>query len=356
MRLITPAFIHCVRAGVRAAVRAAVGRSPGSATCLAVGLAVATSAGPVAAQGDPLHELARDLPKVEAPPELSALQEQKLGRAIKKLRNSNAAKRAETEDDVIAFGRGALPLLADAASTDHPGKMAGVARCLVELVDLRDRLFVAEAIDSEQLVMRRFAAEAAGKLGTDTLLGDLSTLLADADEVTATLAALSLTRNGDESALGVLVETYLSAEAGAAGTAKSKSKGSRSSRKAAPDTVDWTAAILDSLSRLHGAGPHQALLERLVVDKELERDDPHASSAVRLAAVKMLKTIGDEAAVRGLARGLEDHHNIVQQESINALRQLVENKPPFQGATFQQIKELERLKEVLKRWRGFDDG
>jgi len=321
---------------------------------VALGLALVSGASPVTAQDNPLHELARDLPKVESPPELSALQEQKLGRAIKKLRNSNATKRAELEDDVIAVGRGALNALAEAATTDHPGKMAGLQRCLFELVDLRDRLFVAEAMESELVVMRRFAAQAAGKLVTEALHSGLTKMLDDADDVTATLAALSLTRNGDESALGVLVETYLAAQAKP--SASKDAKGSRSSRKKDDEGDDWTPAITEALAHLHGAGDHQALLDRLKVDQMLEKDDPQASSAVRLAAVAMLKIIGDEAAVRGLGRALDDHHNIVQQESINALRALIEDKPPFEGATFQQIRELERLKDVLKRWHGFDEG
>jgi len=318
------------------------------ACAVALSLALVSGASPLAAQDNPLHELARDLPAVEAPPELSALEEQKLGRAIKKLRNSNATKRAELEDDVIEVGRGALNALAEAATTDHPGKMAGLQRCLFELVDLRDRLFVAEAMESELVVMRRFAAQAAGKMTTEALHKGLLKLLDDDDDVTATLAALSLTRNGDESALGVLVETYMAAQ-----TAASNDKGSRSSRKSADVGDDWTPAINEALTQLYDAGNHQALLDRLKVDQMLEKDDPQASSAVRLAAVAMLKTIGDEAAVRGLGRALDDHHNIVQQESINALRELVEDKPPFEGATFQQIRELERLKEVLRRWHGF---
>lgn len=338
MRLPVSSIIRCVCTAV-------------PMTCaVALSLALVGGASPLAAQDNPLHELARDLPMVEAPPELSALQEQKLGRAIKKLRNSNATKRAELEDDVIAVGRGALNALAEAATTDHPGKMAGLQRCLFELVDLRDRLWVADAMESELVVMRRFAAQAAGKLITEALHSGLTKLLDDADDVTATLAALSLTRNGDESALGVLVETYLAAQA-----KPSSDKSSRSSRKEADKGDDWTPAITEALAHLYGAGNHQALLDRLKVDEMLEKDDPQASSAVRLAAVAMLKIIGDEAAVRGLGRALNDHHNIVQQESINALRALIEDKPPFEGATFQQIRELERLKDVLKRWHGFDE-
>lgn len=322
-------------------------------SCVAALALALAAASPSSAQSHPLHELARDLPAVETPPELTALQKQKLGRAIKKLRNSNASVRAKVEDDVIAVGRGALPALADAASTDHAGKMAGLQRCLVELVDLRDRLWVAEAMSSEDLVMRRFAAEATGKLGTPTLLKQVAQLLDDEDTVSATLAALSLTRAGDESALGTLVDLYVAADL--AKTRASKSGRSKSSRGSPTAEVDWTPAILEALPQLYDVGSHEALLERLVVDDMLERDDPQASSAVRLAAVAMLDTIGDEAAVKGLIRALNDPHNIVQQESINALRRLVEDKPPFQGATFQQIRELERLKKLLKRWRGFDE-
>jgi HEAT repeat protein len=295
----------------------------------------------------------KDLLPAEAPPELSALNQQKLGRAIKKLRNSNAKKRAELEDDVIAFGRGALPSLAEATTTDHAGKMAALQRCLVELVDMRDRLFVADALESKLVVMRRFAAQASGKLGTVPLLKLLPAALDDEDEDVRTRAALSLTENGIETALGVLVDTYLASTKIL--EEDPEDKPSRGSRKQKDDTDRWSETILAALAHLHGAGRHEALLERLEIDKRLERDDPRTSSAVRLAAVTMLATIGDEASVRGLARGLEDHHNIVQQESINALRRLVEDKPPFQGATFQQIKELERLKALLKHWHGFDD-
>jgi len=293
------------------------------------------------------------LPPMEPPPELTALQEQKLGRAIKKLRNSNSKKRAEYEDDVIAVGRGALPALAEAATTNHAGKMAALQRCLVELVDLRDRFLVEEALESKLVVMRRFATEASGKLGTDSLLKLLPDALDDADEDVRTLAALSLTRNGIETALGVLVDTYLASTKVL--TEEQDDRPSRSSRNKDSDTDRWSQPILSALSHLRNVGRHDALLERLEVDKQLERDDPRTSAAVRLAAVTMLASIGDEASVRGLGRALDDHHNIVQQESINAIRRLVEDKPSFQGATFQQIKELERLKQLLRTWHGFDD-
>jgi HEAT repeat protein len=301
------------------------------------------------------QEPVRSLPAVEDPPELSSMQEQKLSRAVKKLRNSNAAKRAEVEQDVIAFGRGALPALLDASTTDHAGMMAGIQRCLVELVDARDRLLVEDHLESERVLLRRFAVEATGKLGVESLLDQLGPALADEDVDVATLGALSLALNGREDGLGRLVDTWVAAEA--AGKVAAKSGSSRRGSKSAPeaDLTRWQPPILDAVAGLRGHGTHAPLVERLKIDEAQEKKDPSAAAAVRLSAVALLHHLGDEAAVRGLAVALGDRHNLVQQAAINAVRELVEDKPPFQGATFQQIKELERLRKLMRTWRGFPD-
>ncbi|RKY22541.1 MAG: hypothetical protein DRQ55_00455 [Planctomycetota bacterium] len=297
-----------------------------------------------------------DLPPAEDPPELTAMQRQKLLRAVKQLRNSNATKRAEVEQDVIAFGRGAIPELMDAASTTHAGMLAGLQLCLVELVDTRDRLLVEDQLQAERVVLRRFGAQAVGKLGIPRQLDLLPDLLNDSDEDVATLAALSLAHNGREQGLGRLVDTWLLArEASETRAGEPTSSSRRSKRSSEPDpALRWKQPILDAITGLTDEGSHAGLVARLKIDPRMEQDDPAGAAAVRLAAIELLHHLGDEAAVRGIARALEDHHNLVQRAAINALRDLVEQQPPFQGATFQQIRELERLRDVVQAWRGFE--
>lgn len=281
------------------------------------------------------------LPAVEAPPELSSLQEQKLKRHIKALRNSNPKARAKAEAKVIDVGRGAIPLLIEAATTDHEGKQAGIETCLVALADIRDRDTVEDGLTSELVVVRRFAARAAGTLATRALLDAVGEVLDDEDVRVRTLAALSLAGNGREESLPVLVDTYV----------ESRALGEKD-----PQADLWSEQILAAVAGLADAGDHRSLIGRLDVDAVIEKEEPARAAAIRLAVVDLLAAIGDEAAVRGLGRALDESHNIVQQRSINAIRQLVEGKEAFQGATFQQIKEIERLKGLLAGWRGFPEG
>lgn len=323
----------------RTVLRAAPRTALGALLALALGLLAPQ---PAAQDGEVDADTAA-LPAVEAPPELDARDLTKLQRAVKKLRNSNVERRRSAEDEVISFGRGALPELLDAAGTTHEGMIAGIQRCLVTLVDLRDRELVADALQSEKITLRRFAVEAAGRLHHAPLLERLPHALTDPDADVRALAALALAANGREEGLAALVDAWVSGRAEEGGHDR------------------WSAPILAALEGLRDTGPHQPLLDRLVVDPRDEREDPKGAAEIRLATVALLHHLGDEAAVRGLAKALEDNHNLVQRAAIDAVRELVEHKPPFEGATFQQIKELERLRTLLHGWRGFprhadDDG
>jgi len=289
---------------------------------LAAGLALAT----LAAIPSPRED---DLPPVEAPPELSTMEEQKAKRAIKNLRNSNAQRRAAVEEQVIAFGRGAIPLLIDASTTDHEGKQAGIVRCLVELADLRDRELVAAQVTSERAVLRRFAAREAAQTALPALLDLLPELLEDGDPEVRTEAALALVRNGREAGLSALADAFVE-----------------------DGTEALRERILAALDGIVGEGSHRALVDRLHVDERREREDPEGAAAERRAAVAMLRAIGDGAAVKALGTALDDSHNVVQRDAIDALRDIIEDAPPFEGQSiFQQINEVKRLKDVVRRYR-----
>jgi len=278
-----------------------------------------------------------ELPAVEDPPTLSGPDGAKLTREIKKLRNSHVKKRGESEAKVIAYGRGALPRLM-AMKTDHAGMLDGLHTCMVTLVDARDRLLVAEALTDDRTSMRAFGVDAAAKLGTPDLIAALPARLADEDATVRLKAALGLAQHGREDGLGGLVDAWVAGQ--------SEEKGADR----------WNVEILAACEGLRGAGRHEELVARLEPDKLLEKTDPRASAAIRIAAVDLLRHIGDEAAVQGLRRALEDSHNLVQQNAINAVRDVVEDQPKFQGATFQQIRELERLRDLLRTWKGFPEG
>jgi len=263
-----------------------------------------------------------DLPPAEPPPPLTPAKQAALDRLIKSLRASNATARAKTERKVIDMGRGTIPFLIAKTDTDHEGKRAGLVTCLLAVSDVRDRELVHMAIGHQWITARRFGAAKAGQLGLPHLLDQLPSLLDDEDEIVRLEAALALVSNGRPDGLPVLVPQL---------------KG------------PWRQRVLYALPGIAGHGTHAPVAEMLKIDKIRERDDPEGATNERLAAVELLHRIGDEAAKHLLVRALDDKHNVVQREAVNALRDLLEGQGPMRSTSiFQQINEVKRLKEV---WR-----
>ena len=264
------------------------------------------------------------LPPIEPPPALSAMEAEKLKRAIKKLRNDNAKYRHAAEQEVIAFGRGAIPLLEEAATTKDEAMMDALVNSLCGVADARDRDRVESNLASQLIPLRRFAAREAGDIGLPELLDRIIPLLGDADRPTQVEAALSLVRNGREEGLAVLTLAY----GGSYGPG-------------------WDDRVLAALPGIANKGPHLEAATLLTIDPEREKAEPDVASNERLAAVKLLHAIGDPAATALLVRALDDHHNVVQREAINALRDLLEHKGPLEASSiFQQLNEVKRLKDV----------
>jgi len=278
---------------------------------------------PAAPQDAPPADSA-DLPPIEPPPALSAVDTEKLKRGIKKLRNENDKYRHLAEQEVIGFGRGALPLLEEAATTNSPPMMDALVNCLCGVADARDRGLVEADLSSQLPVLRRFAARKTGDIGLPALLDKLLPLLDDQDHDARVEAAISLVRNGREEGLAVATLAY----GGTYGPG-------------------WEQRVLAALPGVSNKGSHDEVARLLVIDPEREKSEPEVSSNERLAAVKLLHAIGDRAATALLVRALDDHHNVVQREAINALRDLLEQKGPLEAnSIFQQLKEVTRLKEV----------
>jgi hypothetical protein len=274
------------------------------------------------AAGDAAGDASDDaaLPPVEPPPELSAADNEKLKRAVKRLRNDSDQHRHAAQADVIAFGRAAVPALVDASTTTHEAMQDAILNCLAAVVDARDRELVAGQMGSERALLRRVAARAAGRLGVPALVDALPPLLEDDDAVVRLEAGLALVANGREDGLGVLA-------LGFDGPAHER--------------------ILDALPGVAGKGNHAPVAALLKVDPKRQKRDPDGAAKERLAAVRILHAIGDPAAVGLLVRTLDDGHNVVQREAINAVRDLLEGSGPLETvSTFQQLKEVERLKEL----------
>jgi HEAT repeat protein len=268
---------------------------------------------------------AQELPPVQPPPALEPAKVQALEREIDKLRNNNAEGRAKAEALVIEYGRGAIPYLVEQAHTTHAGHQAGLIACLLALADINDRELVAQSLTSPQVTLRRFAARKAGELGMPELLDKLPPLLKDADESVRTEAALALVSHGREEGLPVAALALGGPQRERARTA---------------------------IRGVAGKGNHENIGAMLKIDAKREREEPDAASKERLAAVDVLYAIGDEPSIVLLVTALDDHHNLVQRSAINALRDLLEQQGPMAGSSiFQQIKEVERLKEVAKQPR-----
>src|SRR5262245_60650372 len=262
------------------------------------------------------------LPPVEPPPALTPAKATELDRVIKQLRADKVEYRKTMEKQVIAFGRGAIPALAAAATTNHPGQMDAIANCLIALADLRDRDFVVECVGSKLPTLRRFAARKAADYDVPAVLDAIAPLLKDGDTVVRNEAALSLVTCGREEGLDVLVLIF----------------------------SDERERVLKALPGVAGKGDHAPVAARLQLNPEREKLEPQVTAKERIAAVQLLHAMGDPASERLLMTALDDKHNVVQREAINALRDLLEKKPPLDGTSiFQQINEVKRLKEV---WTG----
>lgn len=271
--------------------------------------------------GTEAEDDSESLPPAEPPPPLDARNRTKLARELPKLRNSNLARRMETEEKIITFGRGALPLLLEETSTDHPGKADGLVRCLAELVDVRDRDLVEAALESEQIVAQRFGARAVGKLCLPYLTQQLKPLLSHEADAVKDEAALSLVRCGEPVGLPHLALRW-------------------------GDEIE--ERIAEALPGVRGKGNHSSLIDLLKIDPIRNKEEPEAAAMERLGAVEMLGRIGDPAAVKALVKALDDSHNRVQKTAINHLRHILEGSPTFEGAIFQQLREVTRLKEMAR--------
>ncbi len=259
------------------------------------------------------------------PPELSAAKAAALEREIAKLRNNNDAGRAKAEAEVIAYGRGAVPLLVKAGHSTHEGQRRGLVACLLAVTTDDDRQLVGELLASPHIALRRFAARKAGELRRPELMEPLHPLLEDPDEAVRVEAAIALVSNGHEEGLPV----------------------------AAPAMAGpLRARVQAALKGVAGKGRHDNVGAMLTIDPQREREEPGVTSKERLAAVDLLHAIGDQTAIDWLLRALDDSHNVVQRNAINALRDLLEQSGPMEGSSvFQQIKEAERIKEVAKAAR-----
>jgi len=284
----------------------------------------AARAGGDAADAPPATGAPSELPPIEAPPKLSNIDAEKCKRSVKKLRNDNAKYRHAAEQEVIAFGRGAIPFLEEAATTKDEAMMDAIVNALCGVADARDRDRVEAHLTSQLIPLRRFAARKTGDIGLPEMLDRLLPLLGDADRPTQVEAALSLVRNGREEGLAVLTLAF----GGSYGEG-------------------WGERVLAALPGIANKGQHAEVARLLTIDTQREKEDPEAASNERLAAVKLLHAIGDPAATALLVQALDDHHNVVQREAINALRDLLEHKGPLEASSiFQQLTEVKRLKDV----------
>lgn len=277
-----------------------------------------------AAEPAPATSAPSELPAIEAPPKLSNLDAEKCKRSIKKLRNDNAKYRHAAEQEVIAFGRGAIPFLEEAATTKDDAMMDAIVNALCGVADARDRDRVEAHLTSQLIPLRRFGARETGDIGLPEMLDRLLPLLGDADRPTQVEAALSLVRNGREEGLAVVTLAY----GGTYGPG-------------------WGERVLAALPGIANKGTHSEVAKLLSIDPQREKEEPDVASNERLAAVKLLHAIGDPAATALLVQALDDHHNVVQREAINALRDLLEHKGPLEAnSIFQQLNEVKRLKDV----------
>lgn len=264
-------------------------------------------------------------PAVEDPPSLSTARRAEADRAVMSLTTTKDAVRAKAEKEILGLGRGAIPALVAGAATSHEGRQGSIARCLLQLVDDRDRRLVEDALQSEHVALRRFAAAAAGRIGTVRLIEALPARLTDEDAEVRLEAALSLVDHGREDGLPLLVQAF-------------------------DDTT--RERILPRLAGLADGSRQDALRARLTIDEQRMRLEPEVANAERRAAVAMLAAIGDKQAIHGLSIALDDPNSLVQLDAIDALRRLVEDAEPFGASSiFAQIKEVERLKGVLQSRR-----
>jgi hypothetical protein len=261
-----------------------------------------------------------ELPPLEAPPTLPATKVEALKREVSKLRASNPAALKGVQAEVLSYGRAAIPALTRAATTNHPIQMEAVVECLTALADYRDRDFVEASLASPLPVMRRFAARKIGEYALPLMLDKLPPLLEDRDGAVQLEATLALLANGREDGLALAAAAF-------GGPARER--------------------VLAVLPRIAGRGPHDPLAQLLRIDPQREKEEPQVAADERLSAVALLRAIGDPVAQSLIVKALDDKHNLVKVEAINALRDLLEGRGPLEKSSiFQQIDEVKRLKAL----------
>jgi len=249
-------------------------------------------------------------------PKLKPVYREKCKRLIRSFMNKNPKKRRKFEQDMIKFGRAAIPYMLDNANVKKAEQQECIYNCLFELMDEQDvETLKTTCYQSKHEIMKRLAVCKIASFEKPSHLNFLKFATKDKDPVLRLEAALGLVAIKDASGVGEIIMKV--------------SENKRTTPK----------RLLANMPRLKGKAYESMFTPYLV---------KHENPDVRRSAVKVLLAINDINLKRIIGKALEDPHNLVKTEAVNALRQLVnKEKPKSYRNVFELVEEVNKWKKDL---------
>lgn len=269
----------------------------------------------VAAPPPVLQEEDKEKEKPPEYPKLSALDKEKFKRIMTRFKNRNPEKRKEAELEMMALGRGVVPVLISKSGTRYPDQLECIFNSLAGLTDERDRLTLLALYDSKVERMRFLAVLKIAGMKREDQVDFLKKALDDKNEEIRLEAALGLAFLKEPKGIGEIIFAV------------------------SRDRKDPPPRLFEPLPNLKNKTYESKFAPYLD-----EKQDPE----VRIAAVMVITGIKDKSLKKVLNRALYDPHNLVQTTAVNGLRELLDGEGPGEyNNIFELVEEVNKWKKRL---------
>ncbi len=261
-----------------------------------------------------------DPSKPTAWPKLSEKDKEELLRCYRSYRSAKEEEvRQKCEKQIAAFGKGGIPVLLLAVTNAKDEHVEPTYRLLNLLVGPEDVDLLLENTKSRKRNLRLYVLRACARLAQPKHSKAFEASLADEDSEIRFWASLAASRAGSVAGLEEL-------------------------KKVVNDR--WKNLAAEIQAALEGIRGPEAV-------KNISRDLYSEELMVQLAAMRLLGCAGDSSAVAMLSPFLDQSDNRLKEGAVNALRGIIDRKPPVENlSVFQLIEEANRWKERLAGGEG----